>query len=146
MLEQGVIRPSKSPWASSLYVVPKKDGGLRPHGDYRALNAHTIPDRHSPPHIKDYERRPHGKRIVSKVHLIRTYHEIPIAAEDIEKTKITTPFGLFEAINTMFGLRNAASMCQRFVDEITRGLDFVYAYIDDFLSASEDERQHHEHN
>ena len=42
----------------------------------------------------------------------------------------------------MFELRNAAQTCQRFVDEITRGLDFVYAYIDDFLIASENEKQH----
>ena len=47
----------------------------------------------------------------------------------------------------MFGLRNAAQTppCQRFVDEITRGLDFVFAYIDDFLIASETEEQLREH-
>nr|XP_012151025.1 PREDICTED: uncharacterized protein K02A2.6-like [Megachile rotundata] len=45
----------------------------------------------------------------------------------------------------MFGLRNAAQTCQTFVDEITRGLDFVFAYIDDFVIASEDEKQHYEH-
>jgi hypothetical protein len=35
--------------------------------------------------------------------------------------------------------------CQRFVDEITRDLNFVFAYIDDFLIASEDEQRHYEH-
>jgi hypothetical protein len=63
----------------------------------------------------------------------------------VEKTAITTLFGLLEAVNTIFGLRNAAQTCQRFVDEITCSLDFVYTYIDDFLIASDDERQHYEH-
>ena len=44
-----------------------------------------------------------------------------------------------------FGLRNAAQTCQRFVDQVTHGLDFVYAYIDDFLIASATEAEHKEH-
>jgi hypothetical protein len=32
-----------------------------------------------------------------------------------------------------FGLRNAAQMLQRFMDDILQGLDFCFAYLDDIL-------------
>nr|VZI22704.1 unnamed protein product [Spirometra erinaceieuropaei] len=65
--------------------------------------------------------------------------------EDINKTAVTTPFGLFEFVRMPFGLRNAAQTFQRFIDHVLRGLPFVYAYIDDLLVASRNEEEHEEH-
>jgi hypothetical protein len=61
------------------------------------------------------------------------------------KTAIITPFGLFEFLRMPFGLRNAAQTFQRFIDQVLRGLHFVYAYIDDLLIASSSPQEHQEH-
>ncbi|GBN88126.1 Transposon Ty3-I Gag-Pol polyprotein [Araneus ventricosus] len=144
MVSQGWCRPSKSAWASPLHMVLKKDD-WKSCEDYRRLNNQTIPDRFPIPHVHDLAHNLFNKKIFSTIDLVRAYHQIPVAAADVPKTAVITPFGLFEFLFMPFGLCNAVQTFQRFMYEIVGDLDYWFVYLDDVLIASTDESEHLKH-
>ena len=51
MLEEDIVRPSTSPWASPVVMVDKKDGSGRFCFDYQRLNQVAHFDANPMPHI-----------------------------------------------------------------------------------------------
>ena len=97
------------------------------------------------PRIQDFALRLAGCMVFSKTDLVRGYNQIPVRKQDIPKTAVITPFGLFEFMQMPFGLKNAVQTFQRAMDQILQGLDFIFVYLDDVLVASKTMEQHRLH-
>ncbi|CAD6962302.1 unnamed protein product, partial [Tilletia controversa] len=126
MLDKGFIRPSSSPAGSPVLFVPKSDGSLRLCVDYRSLNNITI---------------------FSKIDLRGAYNLLRIASGDEWKTAFRTRYGSFEYLVMPFGLCNAPSTFQRFMNDVFRDLQgvSVVIYLDDILIFSENPEDHKKH-
>ena len=75
-------------------VVKKGNGSYRSCNDYRLLNAATKPDQYPLPRILKLLELADSGIMLSTLDLTKAYHQIPINPEDIEKTAVTTFFGL----------------------------------------------------
>lgn len=144
LLERGIVRPSSSQWASPLHLVPKPSGGWRATGDYRRLNARTVPDRYPLPIIEDLLQECKGE-VFSTIDLRRAFYQIQVNETDIAKTAVTTPFGLFEFVGMPLGLRNSAQTLQRFMNHLLRKFSWARCYVDDILVVSQNHEDHLRH-
>jgi hypothetical protein len=147
MLNDGVVRPSSSPWASPVVLVKKKNGNLRFCVDYRRLNAVTKKDSYPLPRIDDIFDSLTGARWFSSLDLASGYWQVPVAEEDREKTAFVTKVGTFEFNVMPFGLTNAPATFQRLMDKIFRDAigRFVLVYLDDINVYSRTFSEHLEH-
>ena len=145
MEKAGIVRRSNSPWASALHMVPNSDGSWRPCGDFRRLNNATVPDKYPVPNIRDFTNNVAGSHGFSTLDLVKGYYQVKMFPDDIPKTAIITPFGLFEFVRMPFGLRNAGWTFQHLMDRVLAGLPFIFVYLDDVLVASPDHASHQHH-
>ena len=154
LVELGVCERGKSEWSSPLLVTTKPCnspctcdqqkpcGGWRVCGDYRRLNHMTTTDRYPVKNLQDFNADLRGKKVFSKVDLLKGYHQIPVNPNDVRKTAVIAPFGLFLFPRCPFGLKNAGQDFQRLMDKILGDVPHTFVYLDDILIASESMEEH----
>ncbi|SGY56877.1 BQ5605_C006g04187 [Microbotryum silenes-dioicae] len=101
-LAAGRLRPSLSEYSLPAFIIPKKgmdtDPSIMPRwvNDYRILNAATVPDRTPLPLPDEILAVAARARFWSKINMTNSYFQTKMAEEDIPKTAVATPWGLFE--------------------------------------------------
>ena len=135
MLAKGIISPSKSPWASPIVLVKKKDGSTRFCVDYRKVNTITRKDAYPLPRVDDTLDTLTGSVWFSTIDLKSGYWQVAVEPKDREKTAFCTQEGLFEFNVIPFGLCNAPATFQRLMDCVLAGLQWsnCLVYIDDVI-------------
>jgi hypothetical protein len=145
-LSKGFIRVSNSPAAAPVLFVRKPGGGLRFCVDYRGLNQITRKDRYPLPLIYETLRNIGKAKWFTKLDVVAAFHKIRIKEGDEWMTAFRTRYGLFEWMVTPFGLANAPSTFQKYINWALRDYldEFCSAYVDDILIYTDGSRKEHQ--
>lgn len=136
-----MIRPSNSPFYSSVLLSLKKNGSWRICISCRALNKMTIENHFTILRINEILDSLRGAKIFSKVDLKSGYHQVPIAPPDIHKTTFMTPQRLYEYLVIPFGLSNAPTIFNRMISRIfKKHRKFISTFFNDILSLQQERR------
>lgn len=149
LLNDQIIRPSFSPWASPVWIVPKKADASgkqkwRMVIDYRKLNEKTKDDRYPIPNIEDVLDQLGRAQYFTTLDLASGFHQIEVDEGSKEKTAFMVDGGHYEFNRMPFGLKNAPATFQRMINIVLNGLigKGILVYMDDIIIYSVSLQEH----
>ena len=131
---KGIIRPSKSLYASQLVIVRKKTGEIQLCVNYWKLNAIVVRDTFPLPRIDDALQALHNCQWFTSFDLVQGYLQMPAEEADIPKTAFRAgSSGLYEFTHMPFRLSNSGSSFCHLMEMCLGDQQFVtlLLYLDD---------------
>ena len=124
-------------WVSLMVVTPKKNSKWWMSVYYKPLNATTKRDHFPLPFQGEILNKVAGHERYTVCDGYSRYFQISIAKGDQKKTTFITPWGCFAYRVMLFGLTNAPSTFQRFMNHVFQPYfgQSIKVYIDDFVSS-----------
>ncbi|SCV73215.1 BQ2448_7140 [Microbotryum intermedium] len=152
-LAAGHLHPSLSEYSLPAFIIPKKgmdtDPSIMPRwvNNYQILNAATVPDCTPLPLPDEILSVSARARFWSKIDMTNSFFQTKMVEEDIPKTAVATPWGLFEWVVMPMGLSNAPATHQRHVNEALSNLigKSCFVYLDDITIFSNTIEEHQTH-
>ena len=88
-----------------------------------------------------------GAKMFSSIDLQSAYYQVRLPPEDMPKTALTTPLGLYEFKVLCGGLTSAPGTFQNVMNDVLRDVigKFVIVYLDDIVVFSKHQAEHHKH-
>ncbi|KAK3515003.1 hypothetical protein QTP70_003253 [Hemibagrus guttatus] len=146
LLAARIIKESRSPYASPIVIVRKKNGKVRMCIDYRVLNSRTIPDQYTLPCIDDALDCLTGSKWFCILDLRSGYYQVEMSEADKEKTPFICPLGFFQFERLPQGITGVPATFQWLMERAVGDMNMirVLVYLDDLIVFGKTLEEHEE--
>ncbi|XP_068235686.1 uncharacterized protein [Palaemon carinicauda] len=145
MLQEGIIRPSQSPWRAQVLITAGHNRRKRMVIDYsQTINRFTELDAYPLPRIDETVNNVSRYKVFSTLDLKSAYHQVPIREDEKLYTAFEASGKLYEFNRIPFGVKNGVAAFQRVVDQILakEKVEGAFAYVDNVTVCGETEEEH----
>lgn len=134
-INEGIVKPCSSEYASPVVVAKKKDGSHRLCVDYRRLNKVVVRDKYPLPVIEYQIDRLAEARVFSTLDFKNGFFHVNVEERSRKYTAFVTHRGQYQFLKVPFGLCNSPPVFQRYINHVFRSLvnDGILIYIDDLI-------------
>jgi hypothetical protein len=130
----GVLkRQPSSQWASSTFIIPKKDMTVRTITDFWELNKWIVRRPYPIPKISTTLQELEGFTYTTALDLNMGYYTIRLNPKAVEMFTIIFPWGKYSYLRLPMGYAGSADIFQAEMTNLMEALEYVRAYIDDLL-------------
>ncbi|SGY11848.1 BQ5605_C011g06292 [Microbotryum silenes-dioicae] len=146
----GRLRKSSLEYTSPAFIIPKKgmekDESILPRwvNDYRELNEGTVRNRTPLPLPDEILSVCSKAQFWGKINMTNSFFQTKVAEDDIAKTAVVTPWGLYKWTVMPMGLCNAPATHQRRVNKALGELigKVCFVYLDDITIFADTLEEH----
>ncbi|XP_037929430.1 uncharacterized protein K02A2.6-like [Teleopsis dalmanni] len=143
LVKKGVLKLIEdSDWGTPLVPVLKSNGELRICGDYKStINKHLLDVRYPLPRIEELFASLKGQ-FFTKLDLSNAYNQLELVEESQRLCAWSTHLGIFKITRLPFGVKPAAAIFQKTIENALRGIPNVVNYLDDILISGDTIEEH----
>lgn len=144
LVDRGVLEPvDNSDWGTPLVPVLKPTGEIRLCGDYKTtVNKFLVDFKYPLPRIEEIFASLQGGTQFTKLDLSNAYNQLVLDEQSQLLCTWSTHLGVFKMKRLPFGVKTAAAIFQKTIENLLRGIPNCMNFMDDIVVTGKDFKSH----
>lgn len=144
LVDIGVLEQiDNSDWGTPLVPILKPNGEIRICADYKTtLNKYLVDFKYPLPRIEDIFATLQGGQLFTKLDLSNAYNQLILDEKSQKLCTWSTHIGIFKMKRLPFGVKPAAAIFQKTIENLFRDIPNAINYMDDIVVTGKNFKEH----